>query len=120
MFGFLLGLWNPLKSITKELIDWQVKKQDAKTEQERIAADERIKALEARRDVILQAQKDPYERWIRILWAIPMLLYTWKLVVWDKILEWGATDNLSPELWNIFMIILAGYFVDTVVKRFKS
>lgn len=121
MIGWIIKIFTgPVASITKELANAYLAKQNSKTEQERIAAEERIKELEARKDVILKAQSDPLERLVRIAWALPMVLYTWKLIIWDKILEWGTTDNLSPDLWNIYMIVLAGYFVDVTIRRIKS
>jgi len=121
MWSFLVGLFSgPLGAIAKELKEAYLAKQDAKTEQERIAAEERISTLEARKAVILAAQSDPVERWVRIGFAFPFVVYLWKLILWDKVLEWGVTDPLSPELSNIWMIVLAGYFVDVVVRRFKT
>lgn len=120
MFGFLIGLINPLGRITDKLVSAYAEKQNAVTDQQRIASDERIKALEARRDVILQAQSDPMERWVRIGFALPFILYLWKLVLWDKLLGWGVTDDLSADLWAILYIVLGGYFVDQVVRRIKK
>lgn len=120
MIGWLLGLINPLGRITKELAAAYTDKANAATEQQRIAADERISTLQARKDVILAAQADPMERWVRIGFALPFVLYIWKLVIWDKLLGWGATDGLSSDLWAILYIVLGGYFVDTVVRRIKQ
>lgn len=120
MIGFLLGLINPLAGIARDLAAAQVQKSNAQTEQQRIAADERISTLNARRDVILAAQADPMERWVRIGFALPFILYIWKLVIWDKLLQYGATDALSADLWNILYIVLGGYFVDTVVRRIRA
>ena len=120
MIAFLLSLINPLGRIAKDLAAAHVEKSNALTEQQRIAADERIATLSARRDVILAAQADPMERWIRIGFAAPFVFYIWKLVVWDKLLGWGATDDLSSDLWAILYIVLGGYFVDTVVRRLKA
>lgn len=120
MIGWLIGLANPLAGIAKDLVAAQLEKANAQTEQQRIAADERIRTLEARRDVIVRAQSDPMERWVRIGFALPFVLYLWKLVVWDKLLGWGVTDNLSDDLWAILYIVLGGYFVDTVVRRLKA
>lgn len=117
--GWLLGLINPLSGIAKDLAAAHLQKSNAQTEQERVASDERVRTLEARRDVILAAQADPMERWVRIGFALPFVLYIWKLVVWDKLVG-GVTDNLSPDLWNILYIVLGGYFVDTVVRRLKA
>ena len=120
MIGWLLGLINPLGKIADKLAAAYAERSNAQTEQQRIAAHERIKALEARRDVILAAQADPMERWVRIGFAAPFILYIWKLVVWDKLLGWGVTDGLSADLWGILYIVLGGYFVDTVVRRLKA
>ena len=73
--------------------------------------------LEARKTSILAAQSDPVERWVRVGLAFPFVVYINKLVLWDKVLELGVTDKLSPELSQIMMIVLAGYFVDVAVKR---
>lgn len=119
MIGWIIGLINPLGRIADKLAAAYVERSNAQTDQQRIAADVRIKALEARRDVILKAQSDPFERWVRIGFALPFVLYIWKLVVMDKLLGWGATDNLSDDLWAILYIVLGGYFVDTIVRRFR-
>ena len=116
VLGFLSG---PLSDISNDLKEAYQSKLNAANDKERIAADERINLLEARKSIILAAQSDPFERWVRILFAVPFALYVWKLVVYDKILEWGATANLSTDLWNMFYIILGGYFVETTVRTFR-
>jgi hypothetical protein len=118
LMGWLLGLFNPLSAIADKLAQAYVQKTNAQTEQQRIAAEERIVSLEAQRDVVLKAQSDPMERWVRIGFALPFILYIWKLVIWDKLLGYGATDGLSSDLWNILYIVLGGYFLDTVARRF--
>ena len=120
MFKLLLGfLSGPLSQISSDLKEAYQSKLAATNDKERIAADERINHLEARKSIILAAQSDPFERWVRILFATPFALYIWKLVVYDKILEWGTTDNLSADLWNMFYIVLGGYFLETTVRTFK-
>jgi len=109
-----------LKALTSEIVDAKVKAIDAKTEQEKIAAQERVDTLTARKEIILQGQKDKAERWIRIIWAVPFIIYTWKLVVWDKILQLGATDPLSPTLEYIMWTILGAYFLDATIKKIKG
>lgn len=89
----------------------------AQNDTERLAAEQRIEKLKARQDVILAAQGDPIERFVRIGFAAPFVIYLWKVVVWDKVLAWGATDPLSSSLDAILMIVLGGYFVDTAVRR---
>jgi hypothetical protein len=109
-----------LKSLTTEIVNAKVKAIDAKTEQEKIAAQERVDTLNARKEIILQGQKDKAERWIRIIWAAPFIIYTWKLIVWDKILQFGTTDPLSPTLEYIMWTILGAYFLDATIKKIKG
>ena len=95
-------------------------KLEASTDEKRMAAEERLAQLKARQQVILAAQGDPIERFVRVGFAAPFVIYTWKLVVWDKVLAYwthGTTDALGGDLGKIFMIVLSGYFVDTVVRR---
>jgi len=121
LLKLVLGLFSgPLSDISNDLKEAYQSKLAATNDKERIAADERINNLEARKAIILAAQSDPFERWVRILFAVPFALYIWKLVVYDKILEWGTTDNLSPDLWNMFYIILGGYFVVNTVRTLKK
>ena len=118
MLKFLLGLvTGPLSSISNDLKEAYQSKLAAKNDAERILADERIAVLEARKTSILAAQSDPIERWVRVGFAFPFVVYINKLVLWDKVLELGITDSLSSELSHILMIVLGGYFVDTIVRR---
>lgn len=116
ILSFLSG---PLSSVSKDLKEAYQAKLNAQNDKDKIAAEERINFLEARKDVILAAQGDPFERFVRIAFAVPFVLYLWKLVLWDKVFEWGVTDDLSQNLWNILFIVLGGYFIDTIVRRFK-
>lgn len=106
-----------LPAIIAEISKERTKQLDAKTEQEKIASEERIKVLEARKDVIIQSQKERIGEWVRLLWAIPFIVYVWKLVLFDKVLGWGATDALSPTLEYILWTVLGGYFLLAATKR---
>jgi hypothetical protein len=45
-----------------------------------------------------------------MIWALPFILFTWKIIVWDKLRGWGVTDPLDPKMWSVFMIMVAAYF----------
>lgn len=118
MWNLLLSLvTGPLTQISKDLKEAYEAKLNAANDKERIIADERIAVLEARKSSILAAQSDPIERWVRIGFALPFVAYVNKLILWDKVLALGTTDALSPELSQIMMVVLGGYFVDTIVRR---
>lgn len=117
LLGFLTG---PLSKISNDLKEAYQSKLAAANDKERIAADERIAVLQAQRDAIVASSHDPLWRFTQFLFAFPFALYVNKLVIWDKILEYGTTDDLSINLWNMFYIILGGYFITQGVRIFKK
>lgn len=112
----LLGIGIPaiIDSITKE----KVKLADAKTEQQKIESKERIDILERKKEIILSSQANKIGEWVRVAWALPFIVYVWKLLLWDKVLGWGITDPLSPTLDYILWTVLGGYFVLGVTDKF--
>lgn len=96
------------------------KKLEADTDAKKLAAEFEIEYLKSRQQIISNAQSDPWERFIRILWTLPFIIYVWKLVLWDKVFEFGITDNLSQDLWNILYIVLAGYFLEVGIQKWKK
>lgn len=112
----LLGIGIPaiIDSITKE----KVKLADAKTEQQKIESKERIDILERKKEIILNSQANKIGEWVRVAWALPFIIYVWKLLLWDKVLGWGITDSLSPTLDYILWTVLGGYFVLGVTDKF--
>jgi hypothetical protein len=118
LFKFLIGLFSgPLRGISSDIKEAYQSKINAQNDKERIAADERINLLESRKSIILASQSSPTERWVRLLYAAPFLIYNAKLVIWDKVLGWGVTDSLGPELANLGMIVLSGFFIEATVSK---
>lgn len=116
-FGLAKAGLGSLNTYYKAKADAEVRLADAKTEQDKINAERDIKMYQGRIDVIENAQKDPYERFIRIGFALPFVIYVWKLVVWDITLGMGATDPLSEDLMTLMWIVVGGYFADAIVKK---
>jgi len=86
----------------------------AANDAERIAAEVQIARLEAR-----QASHSIGGRWITLVqlaWALPFVIYNAKLIVWDKVLGWGVTDPLSPELYTLQSVIVGFFFVTTTIR----
>lgn len=98
-------------------------RQNAETDQERIAADERIRTLEARRDVMVAESGTPINQIIRLLFALPVAVYYAKLFLWDKVFALGATDPLSPDLTKVAWVIIGFYFLSettsTVARHWR-
>ncbi|MBN8956343.1 MAG: hypothetical protein J0H17_07130 [Rhizobiales bacterium] len=98
------------------LINAYKAKLDAANTQDRIAADLAAKEIEAeiaaRADasrIILAEQGRWYTAIIRPLLALPIIIYLWKVIVWDKVLGLGATDPITGMIADWTGTILAAY-----------
>ena len=111
MLSFLIGILNPLGKIADRLQAAYEAKLRAENDKERIAADIHVKQLEAQMQVLIAEQKNRLTRWIRPAFALPFVIYDFKIVVWDKVLGLGSTDALSPEFWQLQMIVFGAYFL---------
>lgn len=125
IFGFLGALINPISSIVGKIADAKVELAKAQTDKDRIAAQERVETLQARRDVMIAETAGPFG-WInslmRGLLAAGPCVFLLKVFIWDKVLQditHGSTDALDPNLWNVVMVVLGFYFLDNMVARFK-
>lgn len=114
----LLGIGLP--AVMSQLSKERERLADAKTEADRINSQERIEVLEAKKEVIIQSQGNRLGEVVRLLWAIPFILYVWKLVLWDKVFGYGSTDSLGPILEYILWTVLGGYFILGVTDKFKG
>jgi hypothetical protein len=117
ILGSLLGWLNPLSVILGKIEEWEGKLLDAKTEQERIAAQERIAWYQAAASIA----GHPIDAALRGVMAAPGIAFVWKLVVYDKMLGWGSTDDLSPNLWYFAVALPWGfYFLHWTVGRLRA
>lgn len=63
--------------------------------------------------VVIAEQGNWITRWQRPMFALPFIIFTWKVVVWDKVLgQWtqASTDPLDPRMWGVFMAVVVAYF----------
>lgn len=114
--GFLLSLINPLGGIAKAIAAAYAARQNATTDRDRIDADQQIKTLEARRDVLVAEARSPGNIIMRALLAVPVVAILWKLFIWDKCLGWGST-TMSADTWHVVWVVLGFYFVDNIIQR---
>lgn len=116
-FTALLGLVDPISRIAGKIAEASIARTNAATEQERIAADERIKALQTRRDVMVAEAGSKINALMRLAFAIPPAVYLAKLYLWDKVLGWGTTDDLSPIMENVLWTVVGFYFLQWTIGR---
>lgn len=94
---------------------------DAGNTHERIAADVTARELaveqrelELQSQLIIAEQGNWFTRSVRPLWALPFVIWTWKVVVWDKVLAsytGGSTDALDGQIGVLCTTVAGAYFV---------
>lgn len=116
-----------LNPLVNAYLTSQKQKLDAAGSHEARAAEIAQKALEVDKreaevnaSIIVAEQGNALTRMVRPLFAIPFILFTWKVVVWDKMLGWGVTDALDPKMWGVFMAIVIAYFGGRSAERVAS
>jgi hypothetical protein len=131
--GWFFGKGSDMISkITGQIVDLQIQKANAQTEQEKNRIQGEIDALKVQASV-LNAQDSRNQlitNMMRIGFALPFAIIVWKYTAHDKVFcpwwnrELGAkaisaictTDDLSPNLWWICFSII-GYFYVVTLKR---
>ena len=120
MLSFILSLVNPLKMIGEQLNKAYELKLLAMNDKERIAAEKAISQLEAQRDILIAEQKHWMTRWIRPAFALPIVIYVWKLVVWDTVLGWGVTPHPGQFIEWLVLVVVGAYFIGRPLEKFSS
>jgi hypothetical protein len=81
---------------------------NAQTNEARIAAEVRMKELEA--EQANRALGGRITSYVQALWVMPFIIYNCKLVIWDKVFALGSTDPLSVELLQLQTTMVMFYF----------
>jgi hypothetical protein len=114
MWNWLAGLIGG--PVVTGLINAYKAKLDAANTRDRIAADLAAKEIEsdieARRQasaIIIAEQGRWYTAIIRPLLAAPVIIYFWKVIVWDKVFGLGVTDPLTGMISDWSGMIVTAY-----------
>lgn len=116
--------------VVNGLISAYKAKLDAANTQDRIAAGLAAKEIEAEiaarkqaSAIIIAEQGRWYTAIIRPLLALPVIIYFWKVIVWDKVLELGSTDPLTGMIADWSGLILTAYVggrsIEKVARIFR-
>ena len=115
IIGWLTG--GGIKAIGEQLNRAWEAKLNADTNEKKIEAEKRIAELQAQQAVLIAEQGSWMTRWIRPAFALPFIIYDFKIVVWDKVLGLGTTDGLTPEFWQLQMIVFGAYFITRPLEK---
>lgn len=102
--------------VVNGLIDAYKAKLETDNTKDRIAADLAGKEIEAEIEarkkasaVIIAEQGRWYTAIIRPLLALPVIIYFWKVIVWDKVLGFGTTDPITGMIADWTGMIITAY-----------
>lgn len=91
---------------------------------EKIAADVASTEIAAQQNdvkvaasIVIAEQDHWYTACIRPLMAMPFIVFTWKVIIFDKVLGMGTTDALDPKMWGIFMSVVVAYFGGRSIEK---
>lgn len=115
LLGLIPGLFTTINGVTNAIANERLKLIDAKTEQARIATQERITSLEAKRDVLVaESGRSNINAFVRSSIGASVAFLLAKIYVWDKALgdyTHGHTDPLDANLWSVIMATIGFYFL---------
>lgn len=129
ILGLIPGLFTTVNGITNAISNERVTQINAKTEQEKIASQERINSLQAKRDLMIaESGTSKINAFMRASMGASVSLIVAKLLVWDKIIgsfkgcagtvgqgleqcSSFRTDLLDANQWSIITAAIGFYFL---------
>lgn len=120
LLGILPGAFNTINGITTAISNERIKRIQAKTEEEKIASDERIKTLEAQKQVLLTKSSHWETRLLMFIFGVGPAFFLTKIYVWDKALGYwthGTTDKLDDNLWWVITAQIGFYFLASIFRK---
>lgn len=128
LLGLIPGLFGTVNGITNAISNERLKLIDAKTDQQKIASQERINSLQAKRDVMIaESGSSKLNAVMRATIGASAAVIVGKLLVWDKVIGSFAgcagaagqadscysyrTDILDPNQWGIITAVVGFYFL---------
>lgn len=113
LLSAILGIFGngSISEISNDIRRGYEAKLKAKTDIEVLQANMVIAKLEAQQSILLAEQSRLLTAWIRPMMALPVVIYVWKLIVWDTILQWGITPNPGEFVNWIVLTVIGAYFL---------
>lgn len=116
ILGAILGWFNPLKPLIDSVIRAQRDIELAKSDRERVAAEERLSWAKTQAEVQISAMQ--HDSWFspRNLIAYAVAIYVIKLFVWDTVAGLGVTDNPGDIVNWIAAEVIAALFISKTAQ----
>ncbi len=126
LISIIPNAFRTVDNITNAIANERIAVLNAKTEEERIHAEERLKALQSRQSLQeAESKVSNTNIWVRAVAASPVIVIVWKLMVWDKVIgsfvgcsqapkgtcQIFTTDPLDDNQWKIIGVVYGFYFL---------
>ena len=115
LLGLIPGVFSTITGITNAITNEKINLAQSQTESDRIASQQKIASLQAKRDVLIaESGTSRINAFIRASIGGSVAFVLAKIFVWDKALgdyTGGHTDALDPNLWNVIMATIGFYFI---------
>lgn len=137
--SFFSGLFGTVNAVTAALSNEKIALINAKTQDEQIAAQERVNSLSLKRDLMIaEAASSGLNIKMRFFLAMGPAVVLAKLFIWDKVIGSFAgcagalpgtcklflTDPLDSNQWQVVSVVVGFYFLCegaiTTAKVFKA
>lgn len=120
ILGLLPSVFTTVNGITNAIANAKIAALTATTQQEQIAAQERVATLQAQRDALIaETQKSSLPIYIQSIIGGSCAILLAKVLVWDKAFgEWtgGHTDSLGTDLWWVVTAVTGFYFLHAIIR----
>lgn len=123
MWGFLIQLLSePLLKAALDAYREKLKFLNSDDQRAMNLLEEEIRAdIAARAEatkLLIAEQGHWYTAIIRPMFALPFVIYTWYIVVFNKVLGIGVVEfGIDSRFWGIFQTIIISYFGSIAVER---
>lgn len=97
--------------VGEELNEAYRAKLQADTDEKKMETQITIERLQHQQRLLLEEQKRWLTAWIRPALALPVVIYVWKILVWDTVLGLGITSNPGDTVNWIVGVIIGAYFL---------
>lgn len=122
--SLLPSAFGTINKVTDAIANERLKQIQAKTDQEKVASEERVKTLEAQRDALVaESNRSKMPIFIQSFVGLSVSFLVAKLLVWDKALgQWtnGHTDALGDNLTWVLSATIGFYFLSSTASILKK
>lgn len=115
LLGLIPGLFTTINGVTNAITNEKIAALNAKTDQDRIAAEERVTSLQAQRDVLIaDSAHSNVDMWMRTIIASGPAFILCKIFFYDETGNGETVIPIDSPLWYVIMTVIGFYFLHSM------